>query len=184
MTEDDIKTLEPLMLASLARTIDFVKFGEAKNAALLTFTSAWILASANVAIGEVAQDHFAVRIGLQFGVPLLGFAAFLALVSFLPRTDLKALKGHWNPNPKNNYLYFGHLGDFASDELHLRLASRFLTIGQSGLNQDYLDDLGCQIVVNAKIASTKFMLFGWGVRITILALFIYAVAAIMAVALP
>lgn len=179
MTGDDVKTLEPIMAASLSRTIDFVKFGETKNAALLTFASAWILASANVATGDMAQAHATVRGGLMLGVPLLGIAAFLALVSFLPRTDLKALKGHRNPNPKTNYLYFDHLSQLAADDFHTRLAARYLAPGGTGPNPDYLDDLGCQIVVNAKIASLKFKLFRWGVRFTVMGLAVYAVAAVL-----
>lgn len=177
MTEEDVKAIEPMMLASLARTIDFVKFGEAKNAALLTFASAWVLASANVAVGEIARDDRAVRTALVFGTPLLAVAAFLALLSFLPRTDLQKLKGKWRTNPPTNYLFFGHLSVLGSDHLHAKLVDRYLSAGHSTLNETYLDDLGCQIIVNAKIAATKFLLFTWGVRATICALVIYAATA-------
>lgn len=177
MTPEEARVLEPMMTSCLSRTIDFVKFGEAKNAALLTFTSAWILASANVAFGDVAQAHPGVRTALMIGAPFLVVGALLALVSFLPRTDLQKLKGKWNRNPATNHLYFGHLGRLRSDDLHTRLGGLYLTSDAAGLNARYLDDLGCQIVVNAKIAATKFALFTWGVRATVVALVIYAVAA-------
>lgn len=181
MTDDEAKALEPMMIASLARAIDFVKFGETKNAALLTFTSAWILASANVAVGEVAQNHASVRIALAIGGLLLVAGAFLALISFLPRTDLQKLKGKWHANPRTNYLFFGHLSAIKSDDLHAKLAGLYLSPGRAGLNDQYLDDLGCQIIVNAKIAATKFTLFTWGVRLTIAALLVYAVTAVQLV---
>jgi hypothetical protein len=43
-----------VLSASLARVIDFLKFAETKNAALLTFASAWTFASINVLTGERA----------------------------------------------------------------------------------------------------------------------------------
>lgn len=177
MTDDDVKVLEPMMLACLARAIDFVKFGEAKNAALLTFTSAWILGSANVAVGDVPDAHPFVRPVLMIGALLLVIGAFCALVSFLPRTDLQKLKGRWHANPPTNHLFFGHLAVLKSDDLHTRFADLYLSAGRTGLNERYLDDLGCQIVVNAKIAATKFLLFTIGVRATIAALAVYALAA-------
>lgn len=174
MTDDEAKALEPMMTANLSRTIDFVKFGEAKNAALLTFASAWILASANVAVGK-AGDVGEVRMALILGVPLIAIAAFLALISFLPRTDLNALRRAPKTNPRPNYLYFGDLSQLPADRCHQRFRDRFLSDGK--LNDDYFDDLGCQIIVNAKVAAQKFFLFRWGVRSLILGLLIYAVAA-------
>lgn len=183
MTDDDVNVLEPMMLASLARAIDFVKFGEAKNAALLTFTSAWILGSANVAVGDVTDVHPIVRPVLMIGVLLLVTGAFCALASFLPRTDLQKLKGKWHANPRTNHLFFGHLAVLKSDDLHTRFAELYLSAGRTGLNAQYLDDLGCQIVVNSKIAATKFLLFTLGVRATIAALLVYALAAVGVVVL-
>lgn len=178
MTEDEANALEPMMIASLARVIDFVKFGEAKNAALLTFTSAWILASINVAAGELSDTYAAAPVALAVGMSLLVVGAFLALLSFLPRTDLQKLKGNWHANPRTNYLYFGHLSTLKSDDLHSKLAQLYLSPGRTSLNEQYLDDLGCQIIVNAKIAATKFTLFTWGVRATVAALGVYVCAAV------
>lgn len=180
MTEDQANALEPMMIANLARAIDFVKFGEAKNAALLTFASAWLLASANVAVGEagVATE---VRLALILGVPFIAVAAFLALISFLPRTDLNALRRAPKTNPRRNYLYFGDLSQLPADNCHQRFSDRFLSAGEGRLNEAYFDDLGCQIIVNSKVAAQKFLLFTWGVRSLILGLGVYAVAAVILV---
>lgn len=45
---DQQEAYEKHLTATLARVIDFVKFAEAKNAALLTFSSAWTLATINI----------------------------------------------------------------------------------------------------------------------------------------
>jgi len=87
------KAIEPVMLANLARAIDFVKFGEAKNAALLTFASAWILAAATLAMNPIARALPQILWGLIFGVPCFVIAASLAMMSFLPQIDPDRITG-------------------------------------------------------------------------------------------
>ena len=165
------------MIANLARAIDFVKFGEAKNGLLLTFTSAWMLASANVALSDAAAKSEVLQISLTFGGPLLAISAALALISFLPQVDLAKLRGTSEPNPQPNYLFFEHLSCIPADGLPVRFAARYITSDKANLNEAYHEDLGCQISANSKIASRKFRLFRWGLRFLAAALFIYAVGA-------
>ena len=47
-TTEQRETLEGALSSTLSRTIDFLKFAETKNAALLTFASAWLLALASL----------------------------------------------------------------------------------------------------------------------------------------
>jgi hypothetical protein len=47
-TKEQREALEKTLTGTLSRTVDFLKFAETKNAALLTFASAWLLALANV----------------------------------------------------------------------------------------------------------------------------------------
>jgi len=180
MTPDQIKAIEPILVANLGRTIDFVKFGEAKNAALLTFASAWILASGAMAAGEAARACWEVRLALTLGAPCFVLAAFLAWWSFLPKTVLSTLRGRHEPNPRNSYLFFGDLASLPADGLPARLAHHFLG-PEGGLSQAYLEDIGCQIVVNAKIAARKFSLFRWGVIFLGLGLAVYALTAALLV---
>jgi hypothetical protein len=51
---DQEEAFERLLTTSLARVIDFVKFAEAKNAALLTFNSAWIVAGVTLLHGSAS----------------------------------------------------------------------------------------------------------------------------------
>lgn len=46
-TEAEV-TYEKVLTANLQRAIDFVKFAEAKNAALLALSSAWVVATLNL----------------------------------------------------------------------------------------------------------------------------------------
>ncbi len=172
------KALEPVLLANLARAIDFVKFGEAKNAALLTFASAWILASASTVLNPEARAVPQILWGLIWGAPCLAAAAFRAGLSFLPRDSLKGFKDS-DPH-EGNLLFFGDLAELKPREGYRRIAERYQVDGD-GLSDAYLCDLGCQIVVNSQVARWKFGLFRRGVRALLLGLSIYAVNALLVV---
>lgn len=180
MKPADAKALEPILLTNLTRAIDFVKFGEAKNAALLTFASAWLLASANLVMNPAARAVPQVLWGVIWGAPFLGLAAFLAVLSFLPRDSLKSFLRK-DPDP-TNLLFFGHLRALEPKKGFQSIAARYLDItGRGELAEAYLCDLGCQIVVNSKIASWKFGLFRKGVFALLLGLLIYFVHAVLLV---
>ena len=51
------ETAEKALGSTLSRTVDFLKFAETKNAALLTFASAWFLALANLIAGDRISDR-------------------------------------------------------------------------------------------------------------------------------
>ena len=52
MRDDQEEAFEKILSSQLTRTIDFVKFAETKNAALLTFSSAWIIGAINLLTGQ------------------------------------------------------------------------------------------------------------------------------------
>lgn len=166
------KTLEPMMIANLSRAIDFVKFGEAKNAALLTFASAWVLGSATLAINPSAREVPQILWGLIFGAPCFVVAALLATISFLPRIDLDILLGE-KPGGERNLLFFGHLSETPPKDLYGALARRYVTAGAETLKDAYFVDLGCQIAVNSKVAKRKYKLFLWAVNALLLGFAIY-----------
>jgi hypothetical protein len=51
MKDDQEEAFEKILSTQLGGTIDFVKFAETKNAALLTFSSAWIIGTINLLTG-------------------------------------------------------------------------------------------------------------------------------------
>ena len=169
---DASKVFEPMMLANLVRAIDFVKFAETKNDALLTFESAWILASATLAIQPVARATPQILWGLIFGTPCFILAAILAALSFLPRINLDALLGK-AADGQPNLLFFGDLAKVAPKSVHDALIRRYATLGEPILNGVYFTDLGCQIGVNSGIARRKYHMFLWGVNAVLLGFGIY-----------
>ncbi len=180
MKAEDVKALEPILLTNLTRAIDFVKFGEAKNAALLTFASAWLLASANLVMNPAARGIPRILWGVIYGAPFIGIAVFFAVLSFFPRDSLKSFLPK-DPDP-TNLVFFGHLGALEPKEGFQRIADRYLNAtGRGELTEAYLCDLGCQIVVNSKIASWKFSLFRKGVFALLVGLLIYFFHAVLLV---
>src|SRR4051812_42332530 len=88
-----------VLSASLARVIDFLKFAETKNAALLTFASAWMFASITVVTGERAPSGI---FGGAYWVALILFssAAVVAILSLRPKLNVHAF--HRDPTKPTN----------------------------------------------------------------------------------
>jgi hypothetical protein len=162
-----------VLSAALARVVDFLKFAEAKNAALLTFASAWTFASINILTGERAPVGI---VGGAFRLALVLFtvAAVVAVISFLPRLNLHAL--HRDPTQLKNLLYFGHIAEFDTSVFRTRIQERYLAQGDQSVTDQYLDDLTVQIAVNSKITRRKFVMFNVGAALVLIALLALALA--------
>jgi hypothetical protein len=163
--------------AALARVIDFLKFGETKNAALLTFASAWTFASINMLNGE-RPPAGVVGAAFWFALILFAVAAVVSVVSFLPTLDLRAL--HRDPTQPENLLYFGHIATFDTAAFRERIQERYLAQGDQAVTDQYLEDLTVQISANSKIAHRKFVMFNVGAALVLIALLALALAVISA----
>lgn len=163
---DQQEAYEKLLSATLSRTIDFVKFAEAKNAALLTFSSAWILASVNLAFSEhpVSVEW---QFPLKIAIPLFVVSAIISITSFLPKTNLAKLNR--DAAQDKSLLYFGDICDFAPASYRERLSQRYMPPDGHSATQNYIDDLTVQISVNSSIAMRKFRFFNFGARVAMVA---------------
>jgi hypothetical protein len=72
---DQQEAFEKLLGRNLARVFDLVRFAETKNAALLTFASAWILAMLNLLSSDRTLAGFASA--FLAALPLFALAAFV-----------------------------------------------------------------------------------------------------------
>lgn len=172
--EERREAFSGVLSSTLGRVVDFLKFAEAKNAALLTFASAWTFASINVLISERAPVGI---VGGAFRLTLVLFAAaaVVAVYSFLPKLNLHSL--HRDPAQPKNLLYFGHIAEFDTAVYRARVQERYLAQATDQvLTDDYLDDLAVQISVNSKITNRKFKLFNVGAALVLIALLVLALA--------
>lgn len=170
------EAFEKLLAANLARTIDFVRFSETKNAALLTFSSAWILTSINILNGNstLAVDW---KAALNVALPLFIVAALISILSFFPRTNLSSF--HRNPERAKALLYFGDAASFSPESYRDRLKERYMPPANRCANQNYLDDLSVQINVNSSIAVRKFAFFKCAAIVALMGIAALLVPAIL-----
>jgi hypothetical protein len=153
--DDQEEAFEKLLSATLTRTLDFVKFAEAKNAALLAFSSAWILASVNLLAGQQKLPAGYAN-AFSLALPLFVIAGLVCIASFLPRM---LDRFHKPADGAKNLLFFGHVSTFEIGTYKERLAERYLPPAGHYVTGGYLDDLSVQIAVNSRIAVRKFRLF-------------------------
>jgi hypothetical protein len=144
---------------------DWLKFAEAKNAALLAFSGTAMTAALAV-VATIQNLPNSLRVSLLIATSLLCACAFLCTFSFLPKTNLERIL--WarsksfraaKPQSDDNMYYFGHLQKYDIETL------------LNFINQSYFDDsillpykkeardLATQIIVNSSITFRKYKLF-------------------------
>lgn len=158
---DQEEAFEKFLSANLARVIDFVKFAETKNAALLTFSSAWILASVNVYNSQSTTPEWK-NVFLCI-IPVFTISAITAIVSFFPRINLDCF--HKDPERSKSLLFFGDIASFSPESFRDRVAKRYFPPDEHSVTQNFCDDMAIQIHVNSCIAVRKFNLFKIGASI-------------------
>jgi hypothetical protein len=174
---------ERLLSANLGRAIDWVKYGDAKNAALLAFVSAWIAGIGNLLLAAEEKKTAALVVLLLFVCELLFLiGAVYAISALLPRTDpknflrrlggatQKRIAGPPVEDPKPNLLFFGHIRTLEPDAFRAAISRRYRPRRGQVTTEDYLTDMSAQTVVNSRIAQRKFDLFNRGVLFVYFAL--------------
>jgi hypothetical protein len=165
---DPGESYEKILTANLQRAIDFLRFAEAKNAAVLVLASGWAIAGINLeGNGHTMPGHF------PFFVPLAVLFSFctvvLAIWSFLPRLHLPSFLGGKRAGPHlPNLLYFGDISALTVKSLEAEMRSRYFP-DETTLRSEYTHDLTVQISVNSTIAMRKMLLFRVGIGFFLLA---------------
>lgn len=154
---DQQEAYERLLSANHARMIDFSKFAEAKNAALLTFCSVWM--GAIITILRTANE-LPLGYGYAFmaALALLFIAAVISLKSLMPKF-LDHI--HKREDDYKNLLYFGDI-DRAGIAAYPEMAAElYMPTGSDSATETYLHDLAVQTAIHARIAHRKFRMFNW-----------------------
>ena len=166
-TTEQRETLEGALSSTLSRTIDFLKFAETKNAALLTFASAWLLALASLLASD-RLPYRGPRLALAASLLLFAVAALVALYSFLPKLNLSAL--HRDPERHKSLLYFGDIATFEATAYAQRFQERYASDPEQKVSDAYLHDLAVQVSAISSIARRKFIVFNVGASLVAIAL--------------
>ena len=166
---DQEEAYDRVLVASLSRTLDLMKFAETKNAALLTFCSAWMFGSVNILISSKSLPaHFLVA--LKWALPLFVLAGLICIASFLPR--LNPGRFYRKKQPKGlNLLFFGDIAMFPVSKASMELERYRPGPGRSA-SDAYLEDMAAQIAINSQIASRKYLMFNLSAYLVVAAFFI------------
>jgi Family of unknown function (DUF5706) len=182
---DQQESYEKLLSSALSRAIDFVKFAETKNAALLTFSSAWMLASVSLLYGPARLISDSWILAFTIALPLFIISGLISMLSFLPRLSLSEF--HKDPERLKSLLYFGDAAEYTPEKFSNTIRERYFPSENQSATECFLNDVAIQICVNSSIAVRKFRLFRYGALATIFALavlFIPAVSVIWRAATP
>jgi hypothetical protein len=175
MKSDQQEAFEKALASTLVRVGDYLKFAETKNAALLTFSSAWIVGSINLLLkADSLPPEW--RAAFATVLPIFVLSAFAALYSFLPKTILGRF--HKDPEQAKSLLYFGDIATFAPAAYKERVRERYYPPEGHTSTQNYLDDLSIQIAVTSQITTRKLKIFNFGAVVLFVALCVLFVPAI------
>ncbi|WP_374630695.1 Pycsar system effector family protein [Pannonibacter indicus] len=152
---DQQEAYEKLLSANHNRMIEFSRFAEAKNAALLTFCSVWM-----GAIITLLRSSEELPIGfnhaLKGALLFLFVAAVISLQSLLPKF-LDHM--HKREDDYKCLLYFGDIAKIGTKDYPDMAADLYLPTGNDSTTATYLHDLSVQTAIHAKIADRKFRMF-------------------------
>jgi hypothetical protein len=164
LKSSELDKLEMVLKDTLNRTVEWLKFAETKNAALLTFCSAWLLAMGGIAFGgrEVAAQT---KVAIGCAAPFLGFAVIFAIGSLLPKLSILRLIA---PTHRFNPLFYGDVTELKGGDFYAFIKARY-----DGNPDLYLKDIADQIEVNSRIAKAKFHRFKMGAYMAITSIIVF-----------
>jgi len=166
-TSNQNEYYEKILNGNLQRAIDFLKFAEAKNAALLALSSAWIMAIVSLLCnGKTIPDPLSKSI--LFVLVLALISGILSMISFMPRLNLPTFLGGRRAGPHSkNLLYYGDIASVPIKNLSKELYTRYYP-DSNEYKEDYFNDIAVQISVNSEITLRKMILFRWGLTFIML----------------
>ncbi|NOT95985.1 MAG: hypothetical protein HOP00_06730 [Nitrospira sp.] len=134
--------------------IDWVKYAEKKNAALLVAASGLVLSLVGHFPDKTSSSG--IRACLWIGCVSLVLSALICLVSFIPQIDFPWITSRRKTSSEDNLFFFGHIADYSASEL---VEALYQGEGIQPASNKLQLDLAGQIIVNARVSLKKFRLF-------------------------
>lgn len=145
--------------------VDWVKFAEAKNAALIALCGAILSNLFKPLLDGTMPCGFWVRLYVYELVGLTIVSLLLALLSFVPQTRIHWMFGRLTSSSRNNVIFYGEIRNHTADD-YLHALSKSVGIEHAEFS-DFEKDYANQIVVNSTIAYKKFNFFRIGIWVVI-----------------
>lgn len=169
------EALEKALAANLSRVNEWLRFAETKNAALLTFSSAWLVAVCTLWSNQTAPA--VVKWPLLLACPTIILAAMAAIISLLPRSQKKNAGTTAQNHTTRNLLFHGNISELDIATALTSFSTRHKPPSGMKISPGLLADLSTQLVETSRITKYKFSMFNIGARL-ILASFIIAAVVI------
>lgn len=182
MATDVRRDVENRLAELLNRVIDWLKFAETKNTAVVGLSSTALGVIVTFLVAGPAVPTIA-GAGLAVGALALMLSLMLAVASFLPSTDLeKHLMGEREPpNPGDNLLFYGHLARYEPRALARAIADHYFEQpGEEIAPSKFAVDLAGQVVTNARITVRKLALFRYALMLFGIGVLVAAAAMALA----
>jgi hypothetical protein len=160
-TNNPERAIENILVLSLARVLEFLKYAEAKNGALLTFASAWILALLALLTSDKELPRQIV-VACQIALPCFGASAGISLYSFLPKLSLERFTRLHSVRHNPNLVYFGEVAGLEIDDFERQIRLRYSPTASSEVSAEYISDMAVQVRINSSIVKRKLRLFMMG----------------------
>lgn len=143
---------------------EWLRFAEAKNAALLTLSAGLVftLIRNMPESGRGNWEWAYITAGILFFV-----CAICCLISFIPQIKIPWLSSQRKPSSDDNLCFYGHISAYSPENL-LKELSDGVENRQERPNRIEMDLAG-QAVINSRIAVRKFGLFTFAVWLALIA---------------
>lgn len=141
---------------TLKKVIDWLRFAEAKNGALVAVGSATIFGVIRMLLSQEGLNGYITAYAM-FYLIFVTSAVVIALISFVPRLEPPFWVSIPEKSENDNPLFFGHAGKY-SKKSYLEIFNKYL--GGQNVDQMSLELAICdQIVTNSRIAIIKYGTF-------------------------
>lgn len=161
------EALEKILIGNLTRVNDWLRFAETKNAALLTFSSAWLVAICSLLSNE--KVPCSVKISLSVACPFLLGGALIAVASLLPKFQKKDQGETAQQLTTKNLLFHGNISKLDLATAAHAFSTRYQISANGDCSPSHITDLSTQLVETSRVAERKFKLFTAGVYALLIA---------------
>lgn len=152
---------------------DWLKFAEAKNAALLVAASALVLALVEYLPDEKCPTF--IWWCFVVGNVCLVLSAVICLLSFIPQVKFPWIASRRKTSPDDNLFFFGHIADYSAKEF---VAALYHAEGVQPTVNKLQVDLAGQVITNARIGLRKFRLFAVSAWVAVIGITLLSVAVV------
>jgi hypothetical protein len=166
---------DKLLTALLGRVLDMLRFAEAKNAALLAFSSGWIVGIVNLlsSVKPMPSGYHGVALA---ALPLFIIAATIAIAALLPKLQTSTFTGD-PKGQRQNLLFFGDIAELTVEGFKVDVRATYRQT-DNAQTEAYFNDLEAQISINSKITRRKSRMFIGGAIAALTAIALFSVPTV------